>query len=63
MGIEDTVAAIWKSEITIPGNDGSPDAVIPPGEYTPHGGSESAARDILPYAERMAAAIFDNKQQ
>lgn len=62
IGIEDTVAAIWRSEITIPGNDGSPDAVILPGEYTPRGNSESAARDILPYAERMAAAIIQNKQ-
>ena len=63
MGIEDTVDAIWKSEITIPGNDGAPDVVIPPGEYTPRGNSESAARDILPYAERAATETKLNKQQ
>ncbi len=63
MGIEDTVDAIWRSEITIPGNDGSPDAVILPGEYTPRGNSESAARDILPYAERAATETKLNNQQ
>lgn len=63
MGIEDTVAAIWRAEITVPGNDGAPDVVIPPGEYIPRGENESAVRDILPYAEREAAAIKQNKQQ
>lgn len=51
--IEDAVAEIYRSEITIPGIDGKDDIVIPAGEY--EAGSrpvQADRRDILTYQER-----------
>lgn len=54
LGIEDVVAEIYRSEITIPASDGGDDTVIPPEEYQPDTRPDRAdRRNILAYQERI----------
>lgn len=57
LSIEDTVDGIWRAEITVKDNATDTVTVIPPAE-PPARSQDTAAtdsRDILPYAERVAA--------
>lgn len=62
LSVEDAVAAIFRSEITVPQPDGASPLVIPAGEYTPPAApsEEADRRDILSYSERVARSRKNN---